>query len=843
MDGYFTYNISERLEHSQGKDRQPFPHQSQAFSALSKVLTLPVSDYKGTLLVFPTAGGKTYTSVNWICKNILSKGVKVLWLAQSSFLLDQAVKTFKREIHNAHGREFINLRVVSSSKKHANAGTISISDDILVCTTQTAIGAYSSIQLDGRGNKTVTPFRKFINDCKDEALFVVVDEAHHTPAYGCRTLLISMREQLKNLYILGLTATPMHMDKRISGWLKRIYDHWICYEADKNKLQMDKVLAVPKYTEVQTGMEVEVNDSLYDRLVRQHKDVPDHIIEYLASNQPRNDKIVSEYVKNRDKYGKTLIFADRWFQCEYLVDKLQSQGVKAAAVYSVITGAGDVYQGGSGRRNDTMNREIMEDFDINQKYDVLINVRMLTEGVDLPDVKTVMITRQTTSNILMTQMIGRALRGEKTGGGPGKDYANIVFFHDTWKRLLPWVDVSGGTEGERPPRPGRNPMSLISIQLIKLAVQDMEYQGFENMPFLTFIPVGFYACEYSVLISEEDQEEMISFEENTIAYDFNKEKYEQLISTLTIEDLISYASENVEAEMLRRKAQDLATQFFDMDKDNFDESLIENIEKIIRHIAQNEYRPVFIDFHERDVYDMDKIARDLIDTPLRKARELMISKFEDSGLYWNFLYKTRSNFMAAFYNALESISDEHLASTEISITESPQEQLNDLTPEIRTQVYTRDRYTCVCCSKAQRKGVTLNIDHILPVSMGGTNDLCNLQTLCRNCNAEKGVNEIDYRATTSPLRRPKGVLNLVSPAGSDEPVNAIARIVNEFYHCKAMCKLNNNKRSNGKYYSEWEIVLYSGNDPEWLEVHNQELLNYIRSKLSLQFVMSIAVKN
>jgi superfamily II DNA or RNA helicase len=52
---------------------------------------------------------------------------------------------------------------------------------------------------------------------------------------------------------------------------------------------------------------------------------------------------------------------------------------------------------------------------------------MLTEGVDIPDVKTVFLTRQTTSSILLTQMIGRALRGEKAGG-INKDVANIVMF-------------------------------------------------------------------------------------------------------------------------------------------------------------------------------------------------------------------------------------------------------------------------------------------------------------------------------------------------------------------------------------------------------------------------------
>ena len=42
---------------------------------------------------------------------------------------------------------------------------------------------------------------------------------------------------------------------------------------------------------------------------------------------------------------------------------------------------------------------------------VLVNVNILTEGVDLPKTRTVFLARPTVSTILMTQMVGRALRG------------------------------------------------------------------------------------------------------------------------------------------------------------------------------------------------------------------------------------------------------------------------------------------------------------------------------------------------------------------------------------------------------------------------------------------------
>jgi len=843
MPSYYKLNVPEIIKQRKGNDRQPFPHQKEAFAALSKVLPTPISGYRGTLLVLPTGGGKTYTAINWICRNILPENIKVLWLAQSSYLIDQAADTFIKEIHNATGRTQINLRVVSSNSAHSNSGSISTTDDVLICTAQTAISAYTSEQLDGKGDGVYTPFRKFIENCKDKELFIVIDEAHHTPAYGCRTLLLSLREEIKNLYVLGLTATPMHMDKRISGWLKNIYDKWICYEADKNFLQANKILSVPKYIEKNTGMEFEVDDRLFDRLVYQHKDLPEDIIEYLANNQGRNNFIISDYMNNKDEYGKTIIFADRWFQCEYLSEKLNGQGVKTDAIYSVVTGQDKVFHSGSGRRNNEENDKAMKDFR-EGRLDVLINVKMLTEGVDVPDVKTVMITRQTTSNVLMTQMIGRALRGEKTGGGTGKDFANIVFFHDSWKRLLPWADVDGDMEAAKPPKQGRNPMALVSIQLIRLAAADIGYESFENAPYLTFIPTGFYGCEYTVAIEDSSEQEMISFAESVIVYEFNRDKYEKMMVYLAKQELAEFASETLSTETLKTISGKYAGKFFELETDNFDGLLIENIAKIIRHMAQNATKPVLVDFHERDIYDLDKLADSLLPASALDADTQLTNIFNDDGLLWQFFYKGFDNFMDAYYKSQKRVLAERRGKPALPEIKPDDGEIDDvLTDEIKRQVFARDNFTCLCCGKEQRKGVCLNADHIQPVSMGGTNAVTNLQTLCQHCNSVKGVNEIDYRTTKTPLRQPKGRLNLFEKAGSDSVENAVARIVNEFYHCKALCTLKYNVRRSGQYYSTWEITLFIGNDPEWLRPHTAMLLKYVNKTLGLEHVTHIVVND
>ena len=49
---------------------------------------------------------------------------------------------------------------------------------------------------------------------------------------------------------------------------------------------------------------------------------------------------------------------------------------------------------------------------------------------------------------------------------------------------------------------------------------------------------------------------------------------------------------------------------------------------------------------------------------------------------------------------------------------------------------------CLCCG---RNDVTLTVDHIVPLVMGGSNDISNIQPLCRSCNCSKQAKNIDYR--------------------------------------------------------------------------------------------------
>lgn len=60
----------------------------------------------------------------------------------------------------------------------------------------------------------------------------------------------------------------------------------------------------------------------------------------------------------------------------------------------------------------------------------------------------------------------------------------------------------------------------------------------------------------------------------------------------------------------------------------------------------------------------------------------------------------------------------------------------------RYEIFKRDSFTCQYCGR-KAPDVVLEIDHIKPVSKGGTNDIFNLVTSCFDCNRGKGNRELD----------------------------------------------------------------------------------------------------
>lgn len=64
-----------------------------------------------------------------------------------------------------------------------------------------------------------------------------------------------------------------------------------------------------------------------------------------------------------------------------------------------------------------------------------------------------------------------------------------------------------------------------------------------------------------------------------------------------------------------------------------------------------------------------------------------------------------------------------------------------LSKKKRFEVFKRDKFKCTYCGAAAPEAI-LHVDHIKPVSKGGTNSILNLTTSCVECNFGKGAREL-----------------------------------------------------------------------------------------------------
>jgi 5-methylcytosine-specific restriction endonuclease McrA len=51
---------------------------------------------------------------------------------------------------------------------------------------------------------------------------------------------------------------------------------------------------------------------------------------------------------------------------------------------------------------------------------------------------------------------------------------------------------------------------------------------------------------------------------------------------------------------------------------------------------------------------------------------------------------------------------------------------------------------CLCCGKSEPE-IKLTADHVVPLVLGGSNDIGNIQPLCSTCNSSKNATIADYR--------------------------------------------------------------------------------------------------
>lgn len=206
----------------------------------------------------------------------------------------------------------------------------------------------------------------------DEFDTIITDECHHAPAPTYRTIYNYFKPRLH----LGFTATPNRGD---GVRLDDIYED-IIFDRDLRWGITNGYLADIECYRADIGFDLsKVRCRMGDYA---QKDLE------TAMDITKLNKAIAEAYHNYTT-GQTLIFATS-VKHAYNIAKY----IKGAAVVTSHSKDRDV---------------IIEKFK-RGKIKVLVNVMVFTEGIDLPNIETVIIARPTQNTSLYTQMVGRGLR-------------------------------------------------------------------------------------------------------------------------------------------------------------------------------------------------------------------------------------------------------------------------------------------------------------------------------------------------------------------------------------------------------------------------------------------------
>ena len=728
--------------------RSPYEHQKKAMEALDKINK---EESYSTLVVLPTGGGKTYTASMWLLKNAIDKKKKILWIAHRQMLLDQAAESFQKFAYTEvvpHISSF-RFRIVSGASSHDRTIDIKADDNLLI------------ISKDSIG-RNIERLDKWLEGEKE--LYLVVDEAHHSTAKTYRKVINYVKDKVPNLKLIGLTATPFRTAEEEQGLLGKIYsdgvsdgqvvrgDIGITYQIGLKELINRQILSKPIFESYFT--EENYGDSLglesWERI--QYLDnLPEGIASQMAESAARNKLIVETYKEKQDEYGQTIVFAVNVIHAIQLSALFNKAGIKSDFVVSDIR---DGVTGVTVSRED--NERKLEAYR-NGELQVLVNVNILTEGVDLPKTKTVFLARPTVSSILMTQMVGRALRGTAAGGTSS---AYIVSFIDHWNEHIAWVNPESLFAGDNEFQDSddseriKRDIQLIAISKIeefaRILDNSVDTIDLERVAFEKRIPIGMYAFNYL-------EENGMDHSYQVMVYDSTQEAYKNLMESLpSLFKSFDVTEEYLTKEQLDEMEEQCRDSFFCGEMIPPYES--RDVINIIKYYAQYEEAPRFYTFEEvdRNKLDISKIARHIWDEDMgvRKKAEY-IDELWNSGddNMLRLFFGRKIYFSKQLDIELIKISDPDIYIKDPKadygfkkLEDLPLHEIGEIRPDLEKMLRdsTFEKYTdsegnyyCACCGFKDRSRASFHVDHIIAMNNGGKSVVENLQILCRSCNARK----------------------------------------------------------------------------------------------------------
>lgn len=734
--------------------KELYSHQNEAIKALNKTN----EDAFEGLLVLPTGGGKTLTAVHWLLRNFINNNKKVLWIAHRHELLDQALETLRLSAYsslltNVSGFRY---RIISGHPKHDIPVHIEPSDDIIIASKDSLNSGLDYL------------LKNWVGDLQE--VLLVVDEAHHATAKTYRKLINAVKDNLKErghdngFKMLGLTATPFRTDESEKGLLKLVFHDDIIFSEHLRNLITKGILAEPIFENLKT--KIDIKQKLNELNARQIKNIedfdrlPKDIAEKIAQSSTRNNQIVDHYINNRKKYKQLLLFA---IDVEHAITLNALFKAKKVNSDFVVSSVKDLTTGATFSAKE--NSEKIKKFR-NGELEVLINVEMLTEGTDLPKLQTVFLTRPTASTILMTQMIGRALRGQKAGG---TEKAYVVSFIDDWENKINWVNpekLHFEEDGEFLVKviPSSNRTArLISIEMIeefaRIMDDSIDTTDREKLDFLKRIPIGIY--HFSILEPSEEYEPNPR-PYDVLLYDDTEEAYDNFVNDLKpLFQSIDLQDREILTEVELEKLWQTAKQIYFPDYQTLLGYRDDDIKNILRFYAQKQIPPAFLAFSERRKCDLSIVARYIYDNSLggQAEADYIKSLWNDEKSFWQVLFSYKKvYFMKQLAIEIMKITDpeiygDYVVGTipnvipdtvpieKLTLYEIKERDILEYR-KIKNAVFakqtdTKGFITCAASGVKTQMRRDFQIDHIKPMSQGGLTTIDNLQLLTRKAHVEK----------------------------------------------------------------------------------------------------------
>lgn len=294
-----------------------------------------------------------------ITEECVRKGHRVLILAHRGELLEQAADKIKKATGMGCAVEKAESTCIGSWYR-------------------ITVGSVQSLMREKR-------LKQFASDYFDT---IIIDEAHHCLSDGYQKVL----QHFESANVLGVTATPDRGDMRNLGeyFGSLAYEYTLPKAIKEGFLVPIKAMTIPLKLDL-SGVSVQVGDF-------RAADIGDALEPYLYQ--------IAEEMKKYCHDRKTVVFLPLIATSQKFTEILNSMGFRAAEV--------------NGNSDDRA--QILSDFD-QDKYNVLCNSMLLTEGWDCPTVNCVIVLRPTKIRSLYSQMIGRGTRL-----APGKEDLLLLDF-------------------------------------------------------------------------------------------------------------------------------------------------------------------------------------------------------------------------------------------------------------------------------------------------------------------------------------------------------------------------------------------------------------------------------